>query len=1176
MEIALAMETATRDTLELQEGTQKENKVHKIVRHQDEVDRQCYRCGSKDHNSNRCRFRNATCYNCGKQGHIRPVCKSKLSSKDAEGASQRNRRNNDKNVRALHEEDHDEYKDVGSLKLHDLGTSKDDVIWVTPKIEDKEIKMELDTGAAVSVIPWSTFREHYQERLLKRTKVQLKTYSGEKITPRGVAQVKVTYNQQEKQLPLYVVETRGPALFGRDWLKEIALDWKNIRVLNKARGVSNTPITVTDLRKKYADVFEGQLGKLTSRKARITLKEGATPKFCKARQVPYALKPKVEEAIRDLENKGVLTKTEWSEWATPVVPVLKSDGSVRLCGDFKVTVNPQIQAEQYPLPRIEDLFANLAGGQKFSKIDLKQAYHQMELEEESKKFLTINTHMGLFQYNRLVFGITSAPAIWQQTMDQLVGDIPNTTCLIDDILITGPTEGKHMENLEKVLKQLSVHGLRANPQKCAFLQDKIEFCGHEIDAQGLHKKKDKVEAILKAPRPKDVKEVRSFLGLVNYYNKFLPNLATVIQPLNQLLEQGTEWEWSKDCERAFLKAKEMITSNQVLTHYDPKLPLRLACDASPVGIGAVLSHVFKDGTERPIAFASRSLRKAERNYSQIDKEALALVWGVKKFHAYLFGRTFQLYTDHQPLTSIFHPGRGIPAMTAARLQRYALFLSGFNYTIEYKNTKAHGNADGLSRLPLQEAEDVNEDDAIDPVTVLQLTQFEPLPVTTEDVKKETRRDPLLSRVREYTETGWPTQYPPELAAFHVRQSELTIQDGCLLWGNRVIIPSKLRDKVLEELHEGHLGIGKMKGVARTLIWWPTLDKQIETLAKGCSGCQLIQNEPPITRLHPWEWPNGPWQRIHVDFAGPFLNRMFLIVVDAYSKWPEVEVMQSTTTEKTIEKLRQIFGRYGVPQTLVSDNRPQFTAHIFQEFLKRNGIKHITSAPYHPATNGLAERFVQSFKKAMKKEQVKTNLNHKLANFMLSYRNAPHATTGESPAQLFFGRRLRSRLDLMKPDPRAKVHSRQEQQGGGREKERRELQIGKKVVVRVYQSPEKWKPGVVVARTGALHYEVEVAPGLVWRRHIDQLKESDITSSPQEGVEWQNLIPNPVQPTETVVIPQEKSMPTNPTEGLTPSMEDTEVRDSTTQASCPSTPCQVESQNRRYPVRSRRPPDRLNL
>ena len=380
--------------------------------------------------------------------------------------------------------------------------------------------------------------------------------------------------------------------------------------------------------------------------------------------------------------------------------VPKKDGSVRICGDYKTTVNPELQAEQYPLPRIGDIFANLAGGQKFSKIDLRQAYHQLEMEEDSKKYLTINTHMGLFQYNRLVFGITSAPAIWQRTIDQVLEGTSGTSCILDDMIISGKDDDVHLTNLEEVLQRLQLHGLRANKAKCEFFKEKITYCGHDIDSNGLHKSAEKVEAVLKAPRPNDVAEVRSFLGLINYYHRFLPNLSTAVHPLNQLLEKNHKWKWTEQCEAAFHKVKEMITSEQVLTHYDPSLPLRLACDASPVGIGAVLSHVMSDGTKRPVAFASRTLTKTEQKYAQIDKEALSIVWGVKKFHVYLFGRSFTLYTDHQPLTSIFHPRKSIPVVTAARLQRYALFLAGYDYTIEYKNTKVHSNADGLSRLPL--------------------------------------------------------------------------------------------------------------------------------------------------------------------------------------------------------------------------------------------------------------------------------------------------------------------------------------------------------------------------------------------------------------------------------------------------------------------------------------------
>ena len=290
------------------------------------------------------------------------------------------------------------------------------------------------------------------------------------------------------------------------------------------------------------------------------------------------------------------------------------------------------------------------------------------------------------------------------------------------------------------------------------------------------------------------------------------------------MEQGKRWNWTTECEEAFHSVKKLITSDMVLTHYDPGRPLRLACDASPVGIGAFLSHIMEDGSERPIAFTSRTLTKAERNYSQIDKEALALVWGVKKFHLYLFGRHFTLVTDHEPLTSIFSPKKGIPAITVARLQRYALFLAGFEYSIEYKNTTQHGNADGFSRLPLKKACDK---EVVDPVEIFQVSQIEVLPVNADMIRQATQRDPVLSCVMENTKQGWPTVSEKELEPFQRRNDELTIQDGFLMWGSRVIIPPKHQAQLLAELHEGHLGIVKMKALARSYMWWPGMDKAIE-------------------------------------------------------------------------------------------------------------------------------------------------------------------------------------------------------------------------------------------------------------------------------------------------------------------------------------------------------------
>jgi hypothetical protein len=616
---------------------------------------------------------------------------------------------------------------------------------------------------------------------------------------------------------------------------------------------------------KYEEVFKPGLGTLKEMEAKIMIREDVEPIFLKARQLPYALKAKVEAELDQLEQEGVLCKVDHSEWATPIVPVVKRDNTVRICGDFKTTLNPRLRVDQYPLPRIEDIFASLARGQMFSKIDLKQAYLQMSVQEDCRKYLTINTHRGLYRYNRLVFGIASAPAIWQRAIEQVLQGISNVQCILDDMIITGRNDEEHIDTLCKVLERLQKYGLRVNLKKCAFFQERIVFCGHEIDRHGLHKTKDKVDAILQAPRPTNQSQLRSFNGLVNYYAKFLPNLSTIMRPLNRLLEKGMQWVWSCECEEAFGRVKQLVASDKVLVHYDPTLPIRLACDASPYGLGAVLSHITTDGIERPIAFVSRSLTATERNYAQIDKEALGLYWATKKFYAYLYGRHFTLITDHQPLVSIFHPTKAFPAMTAARLQRYAMFLSGLDYTIEFRESRRHGNADALSRLPLITGE-MNEPDAAD---VFTLTQMEVLPVTHAIISRALHRDPLLSRVFQLTSTGWTVSAKTlELTPFYIRRSELSIHQGCLMWGGRVIVPQKLRQRILDQLHEAHSGVVKMKSLARSYVWWPGIDADIEKITQACQGCMNTQKEPAKVPLHPWEYPSKPWQRVHIDYCVP--------------------------------------------------------------------------------------------------------------------------------------------------------------------------------------------------------------------------------------------------------------------------------------------------------------------
>ncbi|KAJ8375443.1 hypothetical protein SKAU_G00060230 [Synaphobranchus kaupii] len=441
-----------------------------------------------------------------------------------------------------------------------------------------------------------------------------------------------------------------------------------------------------------------------------------------------------------------------------------------------------------------------------------------------------------------------APSIFQRVMDQVLQGLPNVHCFLDDILVTGCDDAEHRKNLEAVLSRLEKFGLRVQREKCEFFKGSLEYLGHVIDATGLHKSPEKLRAIAEAPAPTNVGQLRSFLGLINYYGRFVPNMATMLSPLHALLHKGTHWKWSPECEKAFCSAKDLLLSERVLTHYNPQLPIRLACDASPYGVGAVISHVMPGGQARPIAFASRTLSKAEQNYAQIEREALGIIFGMRKFHAYLYGRHFTLLTDHRPLTTIFSPSKAIPSMAAVRLQRWALILTAHNYTIQYRSAAEHGNADGLSRLPLQ----VDHKDRPGSVDTVLIHHLDSLPECSTDIRKETRYDPVLAQVLDMILSGHflvAQGRDSALTPYYSRRDELTVVQGCLLWGNRVIVPPKLRPQLLQELHAGHPGVVKMKAMARSYIWWPGIDAQIEQLARMCQSCQRNQKSPSLSPLH---------------------------------------------------------------------------------------------------------------------------------------------------------------------------------------------------------------------------------------------------------------------------------------------------------------------------------------
>ncbi|CAH8556556.1 unnamed protein product [Schistosoma rodhaini] len=447
----------------------------------------------------------------------------------------------------------------------------------------------------------------------------------------------------------------------------------------------------------------------------------------------------------------------------------------------------------------------------------------------------------------------------------------------------------------------------------------------------------------------------------------------------------------ESCLRSLLK---FLQSDAVLRTYSPSVHSVLITDASPVGIGAVLEQ---EG--RPVICVSRKLSVAEQGYSQTQREALAVFWAVKRLHKYLFGKKFTIVTDHEALKFIYHPDKSLARSSAAMVQRWSIALSAYDYTIQHRSAKQIQHVDYISRQPLQDR----------PVNTSDCLLVQPLPVRRPDLIRETRRyfGCILSAIRK----GWNANLKRRFPVYYSKRDELsTTPDGILCLNDRVVIPPSLRKPVLDDLHSGHLGVEKMKSLARLTCWWPEINADICRTANNCEKCHKLKSLP--SKWTPWPVSSEAWQRIHADYCGPFLGKYYaLVIIDSFSKWPEVFFTTSPNSDFTIQALRKVFSREGVPMVLVTDNGSHFAADAVTNWLNGIGCRHLFTAPRHPCSNGQAENFVRTLKIAIDSIAASTfnELERGVDTFLLQYRNAKHSVTKETPSKLLKGRILRSNM-----------------------------------------------------------------------------------------------------------------------------------------------------------------------
>lgn len=1040
----------------------------------------CAHCGYRNHSSEACKYRKSVCHKCDKPGHIASVCKQKKRS----------------DVNYVMEEDRQTVASFSANSMNGVfnvvcANTTNNEMMADISIGGERYKFMIDSGSSVSLINVKHHEKFFAKYRLKKTDIHLFAYSGHNIKVIGEFCPMVRYGTRESKLNILVVDGKGPSILGRDFLSKFHLTFAQVNNIN-----TSTKSSLDQLLHKFGVLFSGELGKYTQNKVKLELNPECTsrPIFCKPRTVPYAFREQVNAELDRLEQLGVISPVSTNEWGTPLVPVLKEDGSIRICADYKITVNKCLVDDRQPLPRVDDIFNALQGGTAFTKLDLNMAYNQLELDEPSEKIAAWSTTRGVYLVHRLPFGVKTATGIFQRTMERLFQGLSGVFVFVDDIIVTGKTERDHINNLGKVFQRLVDVGLRLRKDKCLFFQDSVKYLGHIVNREGLSKSNERVEAIMNAPRPKDVSEVRSFCGLINYYGRYIRNLAQRMHPLYQLLKEEAKFNWNAECERAFEEVKAEVAKEVTLAHFNPKLPIILETDASEKGIGGVLSHRLPNGDERPIAFTSRTLSKAESNYPVIQKEALAIIEATKKFHDYIIGHPLTLRTDHKPLLGIFGDKKGIPGLAAARMQRWAIHLSAFNYKIEHKKGVENCVADALSRLPLPgESSSVDEGK-----TYVHFIEERGVKLNHNVIRHETSTDVILAKV--YTavlDGSVKNLVGPTYQPYRQRGDELTIESGVLMWGYRVVIPPKCQQKVMESIHASHMGIVKSKSIARSYVWWPGIDDDLEKFIKGCEACATVRPSPPKTELKPWENTGKAWSRLHIDYAGPINGNHFLIIMDSFSKWIEIFQTKTTTSDFTIGKLMHVFARFGLPDVIVSDAGTQFTSDVFKQFMSSNGIKAIVTPPGHPASNGAAENAVKTFKKTFraalifaKKNNRSCDLNVIIQRYMMDYRTTIHCTTGQTPAKLLLGRELKTRMNLLRPPSATETitnnQSRQIQNSSGRRREH--FTLGDIVMIRDYHDPNhpSWEKATVCRVLGDKTYLCERGNGKVIKRHIDQM------------------------------------------------------------------------------------------
>ena len=943
----------------------------------------CGNCGYT-HAKGRCPAFGKECNFCHNVNHFARACRKKLRSANARSTPSQN-------SQRLHqiESCFEEFQipAVTSENKQFVGQVHTEPPWtVKLRLNAQLVDLKIDTGADVSVLSSQSYNTLNPKPKLKKSNVTLRS-------PGGIAKCIGRFSTTAKlgedyyDIEFYVIQGTTDNLLSREASKRMNL----IQKLNSctASEIINPaifgPLTEEPVKAEPVKIC------LTDRYEPYSLHT--------ARRVPIPLLDKVKNELTRLKEMNIIEEiNEPTDWCSPMVPVQKKSGGVRICSDYK-KLNTAIKRERYIIPTLDDILHKLQGSKVFSKLDATAGFHQLKLDDSTAKLTTFISPFGRYFYRRMPFGISSAPEIFQRTIESILQNQDHVIVYFDDILVHSENIEMHKKHLKETVDKLHASNLKLNQEKCEFFKDEIEFLGYIINQHGSKPDPKKVEAICQMPEPENLDDVRRLLGMVNFLCKYLPNLSSTLRPITELLEKNRAWTWGSPQSKAFEQVKNLLTNSPTLAFYDPKRPTTVSSDSSSYGIAGVLLQNH-NGVMKPVAYCSRTLTATERRYAQIEKELLAVVWSCERFQRYLVGlEHFQIETDHKPLIPLINTKD--LSETPIRCQRMLMRLLRFKITAHFTPGKYLLVSDHLSRSPLKSTE---ENDFQNEVYyhVHSITSTWPVSDSRlQRIRQDTQKDINLKYAFDYTINGWPAyKEDVKLAArdFYSVRGELSVVDGLLVRDTRIVIPYDMRAEILDILHQGHQGLTKCRQFANQSVWWPGISKDLQQKVASCRYCVEKQPANRHEPMIPSELPDRPFQKVGVDICD-FKGEHFLVCVDYYSRWIDIENISRMTSHTVINKLKSIFASHGIPETLISDNGPQFSSSEFARFAQEWNFRHVTSSPHFPQSNGEAERAVKTAKEILRQPAP--------IKALLMYRSTPIPTLGLSPSEMAMGRKLRT-------------------------------------------------------------------------------------------------------------------------------------------------------------------------